>query len=182
MTNPLRRRVHKMAARAQPRETVEAAMMASAKRMGFGRVYEEQKDAVLSFIAGRKDVLVLLPTGKGKSLCYLLLPWTFDSLRGERSGDDSAIVVVVSPLVALMTDQSNSAAEKGLSAAVWSTAQTESARQSRANIVNGLVQVVFVSPEALFENRKWHVILQSEVYQRRLVGFVVDEAHCIKKW
>lgn len=61
-------------------------------------------------------------------------------------------------------------------------AQTESARQSRANVVNGLVQVVFVSPEALFENRKWHVILQSEVYQRRLVGFVVDEAHCIKKW
>ena len=44
-------------------ETVETTMMASAERMGFGIVYDEQKDAVLSFV-GRKDVLVLLPTGK----------------------------------------------------------------------------------------------------------------------
>ena len=44
-------------------EAVETAMMASAERMGFRNVYDEQKDAVLSFV-GRKDVLVLLPTGK----------------------------------------------------------------------------------------------------------------------
>ena len=42
---------------------VETAMMASAERMGFGNVYDEQEDAVLSFV-GRKDVLVLLSTGE----------------------------------------------------------------------------------------------------------------------
>ena len=81
-----------------------------------------------------------------------------------------------------MTDQSNSATERGISAAVWNTVQAEAARQSRSEIVNGHVQIVFVSPEALFESRKWHGIFQSEVYQKRLVGLVVDEAHCIKKW
>ena len=129
----------------------------------------------------RKDILVLLPTGRGKSLCYLLLPWTFDCLH-KQSGDQVSIVVVVSPLVALMTDQSNSATERGISAAVWNTAQTEAARQSRSDVVNGRVQIVFVSSEALFESRKWHGIFQSEVYQKRLVGLVVDEARCIKKW
>ena len=88
----------------------------------------------------------------------------------------------MSPLVALMTDQSNSATKRGISAAVWNTAQTEAARQSRSDIVNGHVQIVFVSPEALFESRKWHGIFRSEVYQKGLVGLVVDKAHCIKKW
>ena len=44
-------------------ETVETAMMASAEKIGFGNVYDEQKDALLSFV-GHKDVLVLLSTGK----------------------------------------------------------------------------------------------------------------------
>ena len=43
--------------------------MDTAKRMGFISLYDEQKEAVLSFV-GHKDVLVLLPTGRGKSLCY----------------------------------------------------------------------------------------------------------------
>ena len=52
------------------------------------------------FVDGR-DVFVMLPTGSGKSLCYTALPSVFDILRGK----DGHIVIVVSPLVALMKDQ-----------------------------------------------------------------------------
>lgn len=76
---------------------VEAAVMDTAERMGFISLYDEQKEAVLSFV-GHKDILVLLLTGRGKSLCYLLVPWTFDCLH-KRSGKQVSIVVVVSPLV-----------------------------------------------------------------------------------
>ena len=107
----------KMASKRPSSSEIQAAVEASAYRLGFQHLREEQKEAVVSFVSG-KDVLVLLPTGSGKSLCYSLLPWTFDKLRQT---PNMSIVVVVSPLVSLMTDQSNSTTEMGIPVAVWST-------------------------------------------------------------
>ena len=61
----------------------------------------EQEAALLSFLGGR-DVFVSLPTGYGKSLSYAALPAAFDSLRNAPS---KSIILVVSPLIALMKDQ-----------------------------------------------------------------------------
>ncbi len=49
-------------------------------------------------------------------------------------------------------------------------------------IHEGQYQVVFFSPESLLTEETWRDMLQSEVYQENTVGFIVDEAHCVKKW
>ena len=70
-------------------------------RLSYDMLKPEQEAALLSFLGGR-DVFVLLPTGYGKNLCYAALPAAFDSLRNTAS---NSIVLVVSPLIALMKDQ-----------------------------------------------------------------------------
>ncbi len=67
----------------------------------FGVLKQEQEESIVQLVSG-KDVFVSLPTGFGKSLCYILLPHVFDLwiMDGKKS-----IVLVVSPLVALMKDQ-----------------------------------------------------------------------------
>ena len=62
-----------------------------------------------------RDVFVSLPTGSGKSLCYCILPELFDTLRGNARKGQS-IVIVVSPLIALMKDQVRAMSERGVSA------------------------------------------------------------------
>ena len=60
----------------------------------------KQKEATIEFVS-RKDVFILLPTGYGKSVYYATIPLIFDQLRGNIG----SVVVVVSPLIALMKDQ-----------------------------------------------------------------------------
>ena len=73
-------------------------------------VAAEQQEVVVNFVAGR-DVFVSLPTGAGKSLCYLVLPATFDLLRNSPS---SSVVIVVCPLKSLMEDQVAKASSRGM--------------------------------------------------------------------
>ncbi len=49
------------------------------------------------------------------------------------------------------------------------------------DIKKGNYQIIFISPEALFVSIEWRNVLSSDVFQNNLVGFVVDEAHCVKK-
>ena len=72
----------------------------------------EQKISLLKFASGC-DVFVSLPTGYGKSLCYILLPKLFDALRGVCG---QSIVLVVSPLIALMKDQVGNIMKMGIRA------------------------------------------------------------------
>ena len=76
------------------------AVKAAACRMGFSKLTPQQEQATTAFVNG-KDVFVSLPTGSGKTACFALLPITFDILLGE----EGCIVIVVSPLTALMKDQ-----------------------------------------------------------------------------
>ena len=80
--------------------SITLAMEMSGRRLGYGELTAEQRRAILAFVGGR-DVFVSLPTGSGKSLCFALLPLVFDLLN-EKEG---SIVIVVSPLLALMQDQ-----------------------------------------------------------------------------
>ena len=83
-------------------------------RLGYNSVREEQLEAVRAILEGR-DVFVSLPTRSGKSLCYGCLPLVFDELRAVPQG--KSIVVVVSPLKALMMDQVQTFSTKGVKAA-----------------------------------------------------------------
>ncbi len=114
------------------------------------------------------------------SLCaiYILLPCIFDMLRKV---DNKSIVLVVSPLIALMSDQVASIAALGLSAA-YVTDKKSTSSSVRMAIKKGEYQIVFISPKALFLSPEWRSRLSSDIYRSNLVGFIIDEAHCIKKW
>ena len=89
-----------------------------------------------------------LPTGYGKSLCYGCLPGAFDRLRRSKA---KSIVVVISPLVALMKDQVNNFASTGLSAGYVSE---DSSHEMKLGVLPGAYQLVFFSLEAVLNQKK----------------------------
>ena len=154
---------------------VDHAIIAAARLLGYESLRPRQTEAIKSFLSGR-DVFVCLPTGSGKSLCYCLLPTASDILRGW---EKQAIVVVVSPLVALMKDQVRAMAERSVKAVYVGDVKEDA---EVAKICAGSYQLVFLSPEALLTDAIWRDMLQGAVYKERLVGVAIDEAHCVKKW
>eukprot|EP00731_Ephydatia_muelleri_P011886 Em0006g780a len=147
----------------------------SGQRLGYASIRLNQLNAIKSFMEGN-DIFVILPTGSGKSLCFTVLPFAFDCLYQR----DSSIVIVVSPLIALMKDQVATLNSKGLSAAYLSSEMNDRAQQER--ILRGEVQVLYIGPELLMLNTLWRDMLTTPVYKENLVAFVVDEAHCVAKW
>lgn len=135
-------------------------------RFGLGAFRAGQREAVQAALDGR-DSLVVMPTGAGKSLCYQL-----PALASER------LVLVVSPLIALMDDQRRRLDEAGVRAAMLASTRdgSENAR-ALADIASGAAQLALVAPER-FASEAFRSALS-----RREVGlFVVDEAHCVAEW
>lgn len=135
------------------------------KRWGYGAFKPLQREAIEAAFAGR-DCLVVLPTGGGKSLCYQL-----------PAAAGSGLVLVVSPLIALMDDQVAAAREAGLAAdALHSNLKAEPKREVYRNLAEGRTELLYVSPERL---------LAGDIYgclSDRLVLVAVDEAHCVSHW
>ena len=146
-------------------------------RLGYEEVKSEQLEAIRGFVKGN-DVFISLPTGSGKSLCYGSLPLVFDHLRKNDSKNKS-IVVVVSPLKALMLDQVRSFSTKGVDSVYVSDSEAGEACEA---VTTGSVSLIFMSPESLLGCCKWREMFRLPIYKRNLMGLVVDEAHCIDKW
>ena len=142
---------------------------------GYETLKPEQRQVILEFLNGR-DVFVCLPTGFGKSACYLCLPRVYDLYNEKPSGH--SMVIVVSPLVSLMKDQVRSCKERGINAAAICSDERELEKEA----AKGAYQLIYISPEMLLGTNKWRAILTSDLFQSRLVGVVVDEAHCVKSW
>ncbi|HWR98064.1 MAG TPA: ATP-dependent DNA helicase RecQ, partial [Candidatus Methanoperedens sp.] len=134
-------------------------------RWGYADFRPLQREAIAAALAGR-DALLVLPTGGGKSLCYQL-----PAVCGR------ALVLVVSPLIALMDDQVAGARAVGLrAAALHSNLDEGQRRQALAAAVRGELDLLYVSPERLAVGD-----LIDSLAQR--VGLVaVDEAHCVSHW
>lgn len=81
-------------------EEIRMAMNSEAVLLGYCSLKKEQEDVILNFITGN-DVFAVLPTELGKSLCYACLPGIFDKLYGSTD----SVVIVLSPLLAIMKDQ-----------------------------------------------------------------------------
>jgi ATP-dependent DNA helicase RecQ len=136
------------------------------RRFGLETFRAGQREAVAAALEGR-DTLVVMPTGAGKSLCYQL-----PALAGR------GLVVVVSPLIALMNDQWKRLEETGVKAVMLASGMEEG-HNARAllDIESGWAQLVLAAPER-FASRAFR-----EALGTRKVGlFVVDEAHCVAEW
>jgi ATP-dependent DNA helicase RecQ len=136
------------------------------QRFGFSTFRPLQESIVTDALAGR-DVVALLPTGGGKSLCYQLPAIVRDGLT-----------VVVSPLIALMKDQVDSLEAAGVAATYLSSSLDGPEAQRRmAGLRAGRYQLVYVAPERLMTAGFLSVLRKLEVR-----AFAVDEAHCISAW
>jgi RecQ family ATP-dependent DNA helicase len=136
------------------------------ERFGLDAFRPGQREAVQAALDGR-DSLVVMPTGGGKSLCYQL-----PALAGEE------LVVVVSPLIALMADQRRRLEQAGVSTAMLASGMADGHNeQALRSISSGDAALVLVAPER-FASRAFR-----ETLGKRKVGlFVVDEAHCVAEW
>ena len=156
---------------------IDGAIRLVFSRLGYQEVKTEQLEAIAGFVKG-KDVFVSLPTGSGKSVCYGCLPFVFDYLRRNDTKTKS-IVVVISPLRALMLDQVRSFSAKGVDSVYVSDGDAGDIYEA---VTKGSISLIFLSPESLIGCCKWREIFRSSVYEMNLVGLIVDEAHCIDKW
>ena len=129
--------------------------------------FRENQEAVCRAVADGRDALLVMPTGAGKSICYQLPALA----RGGPA-------LVVSPLIALMDDQSARLASHGLHAArIHSGVSREQARQACRDYLDGTLQFLFIAPERL------RVPGFPEMLARRTPSLIaVDEAHCISGW
>jgi ATP-dependent DNA helicase RecQ len=134
---------------------------------GWSRLRPEQLKAMEQLLEGR-DVLVVMPTGSGKSAIYQVPAL---ELPGP--------TVVVSPLIALQRDQVNSLEDSAApdAVAVNSAQRAKDSTQAWSAIDNGDAEYIFLSPEQLAKED-----VLTELEQARPTLFVVDEAHCVSAW
>jgi ATP-dependent DNA helicase RecQ len=143
-----------------------AAQSALRSTFGFDAFRPGQADIVSAILDGR-DVLAVMPTGSGKSLCYQLPALLRDGLT-----------VVVSPLIALMRNQVAQLRGYGVAAAALNSANDpEQNRSVIDDITSGALRLVYVAPERLLKADTLDLLKRAKV-----ALLAVDEAHCISQW
>lgn len=135
---------------------------------GYDSFRNNQRQIVQS-VLDKKDTLVIMPTGGGKSLCYQIPALILDG-----------ITLVVSPLISLMQDQVASLESSGIHCVFLnSSLDLDSYRNAVSEIKNGDVKIVYVSPEGLATSRVREILTDSTL---NISCIAVDEAHCLSQW
>jgi len=136
------------------------------KHFNFADFRPGQREIVEAIVAG-KDVVALMPTGGGKSLCY--------QLPAIMSGKLS---IVISPLIALMKDQVDALNARGIGATyVNSTLTNEESARRMDDIRSGKTKIFYIAPERFGSNEFRKEFSQMDVHM-----VAVDEAHCVSQW
>lgn len=136
------------------------------KYFGYDSFRPGQEEIVKNILNG-KDVLGVMPTGAGKSICYEIPALM---LKG--------ITIVISPLLSLMQDQVKVLNQIGIHAAYINSSLTSSQLdKALSNFQNGLYKIVYVAPERLSNKRFLDAISNLDISM-----ITIDEAHCISQW
>jgi ATP-dependent DNA helicase RecQ len=145
---------------------IEQAQSILRETFGYER-FRPLQGEVISQVLQRKDTLVIMPTGGGKSLCYQIPAMLFQGLT-----------VVVSPLISLMKDQVGQLDEYGVPAVFLNSTLSPAEYMANAERVRtGEVKMLYVAPETLLNNRTRDLLAGVKVD-----CFTIDEAHCISEW
>lgn len=129
--------------------------------------FRRGQDEIIRAVLSKKDVMAVLPTGGGKSLCYQYPAVHFQSL-----------VIVISPLIALMKDQVMSLKKMNIPAGALHSGQSNDEKREVFYELNKTGPfILYLSPERAQKEgfHKW-------VQQRKIALFAVDEAHCVSQW
>lgn len=127
------------------------------------------QEAVIGALLEKKDCVVLMPTGGGKSLCYQIPALLFDGLT-----------VVISPLIALMKDQVDALKANGVAAAFLNSTQTAAEQVEVFKAVrSGELKLLYIAPERLLQSGDQFLDFLRQI---DISLFAIDEAHCISSW
>ncbi|MEE3999656.1 DNA helicase RecQ [Tenacibaculum sp. FZY0031] len=131
---------------------------------GYDR-FRLKQQAIIENVLAKKDTLVIMPTGGGKSICYQLPALFFEG-----------VTLVISPLIALMKDQVDSLRANGIPATFFNSSQSTAQQQEVFEaIASKRIKLLYVAPESLS-------LLQNILSQSYINCIAVDEAHCISAW
>ena len=145
---------------------MEAARQALGEVFGYGDFRPGQEQVIAAILSGR-DVMAVMPTGAGKSLCYQIPALVL-----------TGVTLVVSPLISLMRDQVSAILQNGVRAAYLNSSLTP--RQfmlALQNARNGVYKIIYVAPERLLTELFLDFACHAQIAQ-----VVVDEAHCVSQW
>ena len=133
---------------------------------GYSSFRQGQEEIIDKLLSGQ-DVLAIMPTGAGKSLCYQVPALVMDG-----------ITLVISPLVSLMKDQVNTLTAQGIRGAYLNRSLTDKQfDKALSNMSEGMYKIIYVAPERLTSQRFMNAVQQIDVSM-----VAVDEAHCVSQW
>ena len=131
--------------------------------------FRHQQEAIIQHVLNGQDVLTLMPTGGGKSLCYQLPAVLMNGLT-----------IVISPLIALMKDQVDSLNVNGIRAAFLNSSQSSNEQQLITDeLKNNQIKLLYLAPERLFGSGSNLIIFLKSL---PVCLIAIDEAHCISHW
>jgi ATP-dependent DNA helicase RecQ len=145
---------------------MQTARTALKKYFGYDHFRPLQADIVQA-IYDKRDVLVLMPTGGGKSVCYQIPAVTLEG-----------VCIVISPLISLMKDQVEALRANGINAAFLNSSLSSAEMQHVENdLLRGKLKLLYVSPEKIVSQGFLPLLNRLQISL-----FAIDEAHCISAW
>ena len=140
------------------------------KHFGYSDFRNSQREIIEHILAGQ-HAMVIMPTGMGKSLCFQVPALTMQPDSGD-------LLLVLSPLIALMQDQVDSLLRRGIAATfVNSSLDRQTRIQRYQEISDGKYRLLYVTPERFRKPE-----FQDAIAKRLVRWLAVDEAHCVSQW